>query len=229
QEEYQQRLAVKTQLEQAQHAAQSARLRLNNLKKEGVGPSTTLKAQSSGIVTKVAVQEGQLVAAGIPLVEIAIGDRIEARLGIEPEDVSDVHEGDPVELTPVHLDPGKPVTGHVRLVTKQLNPATELIEVLVSLPQDAHLTLSAYVRGTLITDSKKTLVVPREAVLPEKNGYTLYTVKDGHAVRHLVHIGLETDKEVEIQGVELKEGEPVVLAGNYELQPGMAVSQQTPP
>lgn len=229
QEEYQQRLAIKTQLQQAENGAQAAQLRLSTLEKQGVGETRTEKAHASGIVTRIAVQAGQLVAAGAPLIEVAIGDRIEAQLGIEPEDVPYVHEGDTIQLTPVHLDPGKPVVGHVRLVTKQVTSATELIAVYVALPAGANLALSTYVRGILVTQSKHTLVVPAEAVLPEKQAYTLYTAKDGHAVKHVVHVGLETDSEVEVQGDDLKEGDLVILTGNYELQPGMAVSPQTSP
>jgi membrane fusion protein (multidrug efflux system) len=81
-------------------------------------------------------------------------------------------------------------------------------------------------RGTLTAEAGSALIVPTEAVLPEKNGYTLFTVRNGHAVRHLVHVGLETDTEVQVEGRGVAAGESAVLAGNYELQPGMAVSPQ---
>ncbi len=222
-QEYQQHLAVNTQLDNAKQGYRSARLQLDRLKKEGVAQTTTLTASSPGIVSGVDVHLGQMIAAGTPLLEVALGDRIEARLGLEPEDIPNVHSGEAVELTPVHLDPGRPVTGQVRLVAHEVNPATALVEVFVSLPPHSGLTLFAYVRGILTTQARRALIVPTEAVLPNKSGYTLFTVHNGRAVRH---VGLETDTEVQIDGDGVMVGEPAVLAGNYELTPGMAVSSQ---
>jgi RND family efflux transporter MFP subunit len=227
-DEYRQHLAVNTQLVQAEQAYRSARLSLERLQKEGVGQRTTISAPSAGIVSRIDVQEGQLVAAGAPIIEMAVANRIEVKLGLEPEDIPRVHAGDPVELTPVHLDPGRAITGHVRLVTREADPTTALIAVFVSLPPDAELTLSGYVRGTLTIQAAQALVVPTEAVLPEKDGYTLYTVHDGRAIRHLVHIGLETDTTVQVEGTGVSAGEEAIVAGNYELTPGMAVSAQAP-
>lgn len=224
QEQYNQRLATKTQLLQAQHAFKSADSRLKQLEDEGAGSPAALKAPIAGIVSDVAVQEGQLVPPGTPLVALAMADRIEVKLGVEPEDVSRIHVGDAVQLTPVHLDPGQSITGNIRLISRQVSPKTELIDVFVSLPTGAPLTLRQYVRGTLVTASKKTLVVPSQAVLPEKNSYVLFTVHDGQAVKHDVHLGLETQSDVEVVGDGLSVGDRAVVSGNYELKPGMAVS-----
>jgi len=198
---------------------------LDALVKQGVGQSTTLKAQSAGIIRKVSVQQGQIVPPGAPLVENALENRIEVKLGIEPEDVPNVHDNATVELYPVHTD-AKPTIGRVRLITQQVNPATRLVDVFVTIPPASALMLEGYVRGKLVTASKQALVVPRDAVLPEQKGYSLFTVENKIAVKHLVHVGLETPTEVEIDGDNLKEGMSVVLTGNYELTSGMAVSPE---
>lgn len=228
QEQFNQRLATNTQLIAARQTFSSAHLNLDNLEKQGVGQSNQLKAHFAGIIRTVNAQEGQIVPAGGPLVEIAMENRIEVKLGIEPEDVSHVHENALVELAPVHTD-GQPTAGHVRLITHQVNPATRLVDVFVTLPPDSGLMLEGYVRGTLVIASKKTLVVPRGAVLPEDKAYALYTVENGKAVKHVVHLGLENSKEVEVAGDNLHEGMAAVLSGNYELTPGMAVSQEKSP
>lgn len=228
QEQFNQRLATNTQLIAARQTFSSAHLNLDNLEKQGVGQSNQLKAHFAGIIRTVNAQEGQIVPAGGPLVEIAMENRIEVKLGIEPEVVSHVHENALVELAPVHTD-GQPTAGHVRLITHQVNPATRLVDVFVTLPPDSGLMLEGYVRGTLVIASKKTLVVPRGAVLPEDKAYALYTVENGKAVKHVVHLGLENSKEVEVAGDNLHEGMAAVLSGNYELTPGMAVSQEKSP
>ncbi len=227
QEQFDQRLATNSQILAAKQTFQSAQRTLDALVKQGVGQSTTLTAQSAGIIRRVSVQQGQIVPAGAPLVENALGNRIEVKLGIEPEDVPYVHDHATVELFPVHTD-AQPTIGHVRLITRQVNPATRLIDVFVVLPSNSPLMLEGYVRGKLVTASKQTLVVPRAAVLPDQKGYSLFTVENNIAVKHMVHVGLETSTDVEIDGDNLKAGVPVVLTGNYELTSGMAVSPEKP-
>ena len=223
QQQYKQRLAVKQDLVRARKSAEQAKTTLENLQKQGVGRDTTLTAQSAGVVSHVSAQEGALVGPGGPLVTVARGDRIEVKVGVEPEDIATVHEGDLVTLAPVHLK-GSAVTGQVRLVTRQVDPNTQLIDVMVALPKDASFALGAYMRATLTTAARTGLVVPRSAVLPDDGGYKVFTVRNGKAVKHPVGIGLETDFTVEITTSDLHPGDKVVLTGNYELQPGMSVS-----
>ncbi len=225
QEQFDLRLATTSQILAARQSFQSAQRILMTLEKQGVGRTTTLKAQFAGIVRKVDAAQGQIVPAGAPLVENAVANRIEVKLGIEPEDLPYVHDNAAVELVSVHTD-APPTIGHVRLITRQVDSATRLVDVFVTLPPNSALMLEAYVRGKLVTASKQALVVPNEAVLPEQNGYALFTVESGIAVKHTVHVGLQTATETEVEGDHLKAGLPVVLAGNYELKPGLAVSQE---
>jgi hypothetical protein len=71
------------------------------------------------------------------------------------------------------------------------------------------------------------LIVPRDAVLPEEGGeYVLYTVKDDHAVKRTVRVGLDDGRDVQVIGEDLKEGELVVVSGNYELEDQMSVKSR---
>lgn len=228
QEQYDQRLATNSQLLSAKQSFQTAQRTLDTLDKQGVGQNSTLTAQAAGIIRKVSVQQGQIVPPGAPLVENALANRIEVKLGIEPEDLPYVHNNARVDLLSVNTA-SAPTIGHVRLITRQVNPVTRLVDVFVSLPPTSLLMLEGYVRGTLVTASKRTLIVPREAILPEPKGAALFTVDNGVAVKHLVHVGLENATDVEIEGEHLNEGVPVVLTGNYELTSGMAVSPEKSP
>jgi membrane fusion protein, multidrug efflux system len=69
-------------------------------------------------------------------------------------------------------------------------------------------------------------VVPASAVLPEEQTYILYTIEKGHAVKHEVKLGLKTAEQVQVYGDDLKEGQPVVVSGNYELENNMAVEME---
>jgi membrane fusion protein (multidrug efflux system) len=51
----------------------------------------------------------------------------------------------------------------------------------------------------------------------------VFTVANNRAVRHTVKIGAGNPKEVQLIAEDLREGDPVVTVGNYELEDGMAV------
>jgi RND family efflux transporter MFP subunit len=224
QQRFEQHLATNTELSQAQQGLQSAKLKLESLVQRGVGTEQTLKTPSAGIISKVDVQEGQIVPAGGPLVEIASGNHIEVVLGVEPEDAPFLKTGQAVELARVERSTTQPIAGQIRMIAQRVDPATRLTSVLVTPPGGTHWMLDSFVSGRITKTAASALVVPRDAVLPEEDGtYALYTVKDGHAAKRIVRIGLENDRETEVIADDLKAGEPVIVQGNYELEDGMEV------
>lgn len=222
---YDQKLATNQELNAAETALRSTQARLQNLQKTGAAGPEELKAEAAGVVSKIDVQPGQVAAASAPLVEVAAESRIEVRVGVEPGDAPHLRPGQPVRLTPVGPVGVAPLEGHVRLVTQQVNPATRLVDVFVALPQGgARLMLETFVHAELTLRSAEGLIVPRGAALPEANAYALYTVENGHAVKHVVRVGIDNDRDVQVEGGGLHEGQLAVDAGNYELEDGMAVA-----
>jgi membrane fusion protein (multidrug efflux system) len=178
----------------------------------------------AGVIAKVNVQDGQIVPAGGPLVEIVAENEIEVKLGVEAEDLAAAVEGAPISISPVNNPNAASVEGSIRLVTHRIDPATRLVDVYVALPEGTKLLLDSYVRGEIQHTEKNALVVPRSAVLPnESSGYQLFTVANNRAVKHTIKIGVQNAKEVQIIAKDLHEGMPVVTVGNYELEDGMAV------
>src|SRR5205085_11089455 len=134
QQRFNDHLATNAELSAAQVALESAKLKLNSLTQRGVGQSQTLKADSPGLVSKIDVQEGQIVPAGGPIVELVSGSQVQVNLGIEPAEVPFVKVGQDVKLTVIGGASGEPVTGKVRIVGQRVDPATRLAPVIVSLP-----------------------------------------------------------------------------------------------
>jgi RND family efflux transporter MFP subunit len=213
---------------QAQQDLQLAQLQLDSLEKLGIG-NAKITAETAGIVNNLIAQEGQIVPAGGPLIELAEEKRIEVKLSVEPGDAAELAPGHPVRIRSVHDQQPKPVEGRVRLVTRRVNPASRLVDVFVSLPPDAGLLLETFVRGQATVGERQALVVARAAVLPEEEKHILFTIRDGKAVEHEVKVGLEDDEQVEIVGGDLKPGELVVIEGNAELENGMAVEVEKEP
>lgn len=222
------KLATNQDLGAAQKAARDAELQLASFQKLGLGADRRVAADKAGVIAKVNTQPGQIVPVGGSLVEIIAEDEIEVKLGVEAEELPLLQNGQSIALFPVNNPAFGAVEGTIRLVTRQVNPETRLIDVYVSLPAGTRLLLGGYIRGE-ITRSAEGLVVPRAALLPEEDGFKLFTITENHAVKHTVKVGLENNREVELQATDLHAGETVVTRGNYELEDGMSVAGPAAP
>jgi membrane fusion protein (multidrug efflux system) len=223
---YDQKLATNSDLFTAENALKSAQSRLKSLQQGGASGARKLSTDAAGVVSKVDVQVGQVMPIGSPLVEVAAQNRIEAKLAAEPQDVPFLKLGQVVQLRPVDQPGAQPVIGKIRLIGQRVDPTARLVDIMVALPPDTRLLLDGMVSGQMSKVSAQGLVVPRDAVLPDDDGYTMFTVKDNHAVKHKVQIAVENDQEVEVTADDLHEGDLAVVQGNYELEDGMMVQAQ---
>ena len=220
---YDLKLATNTQVLKAEETFKQASSKLENLKKMGVDGRLITRSTESGLVSNVNVQEGAIVADGKPLVGVIAQNRLEVRLGVEPNDAERLSTGQIVTLSYVNEPSKKRVDGKVRKISRAVNTSTRLVDVFVSIPNSCGFLLGEYIRGTIETDSSYGMVVPRSAVLPEGGNYVIYTIHNGHAVKHIVQMGTESGSQVQVSGGGLRPGDEVVVLGNYELSDGMAV------
>ncbi len=229
------RLATNTDLAAAESAARDARLKLASLQSRMPDAEGIVKAPAAGVVTKLPAGPGMIVAPGGPLVEIAVGNRFEARLGIAPADAGEAKVGQAVHLVPVEA-PSKAegrtaaMQGTVHIIGASIDPATRLVDVFVSLDEvDAPMLIGTYLRAEIVVEKKDALLAPRAAVLPEEgsgNGAVIFTVSQDKAVKHAVKTGIDDGENVEIVegGEALSEGTNVVTEGAYELEDKMSVA-----
>ncbi len=217
------KLATNAQILGAREAFRQASLQLDSLKKRGVDGKKVIRARVSGLISRIQVKEGAIVPAGNPLMEIVAQNRLEVRLGVEPRDAGRLSSGRQVSLFSVNEPAQKGFTGRIRKISRAVNRTTRLVDVFVALPRPAGFLLGEYVTGRIETASSYGMVVQRSAVLPGSGGNVLFTVRNGHAVRHIVMILRESDRKVQVSGAGLKPGDMAVVEGNYELEEGMAV------
>jgi membrane fusion protein (multidrug efflux system) len=223
------KLATRQDQLQAQQQLEAADLRAHSLEARGVERSQILRAAASSVVSEISVQPGQIVPAGGPLLNTIGENQIVVRLGIENEDAGRVRGDQAVELRSVNAPGTRTVPGTIRFIASRVNPQTRLVDVFVAPDPVAHFVLNEYVRGDIVLAAREAWVLPRAAVLPEEGREILYAVEGGRAVKHTVTIGLQNDREVEVIGDDLKAGESVVVVGNSQLQPGMAVRESAAP
>jgi membrane fusion protein (multidrug efflux system) len=220
------KLATRGELLSAEEVYQQAGLQLKSLQQRGIGKEKQVRSKGSGVVYKVHVEQGSVMPAGTPLVEIVPQDRIEVHLGVEQDDVDRLKQGQPVLLSLVNISQSPQVPGHIRTISRSINPVTRLVNIFVSLTSPDGFFLGGYVRGKIVVASQKAMVVPRSAVLPEDDHYVLFIVKNGRALKRIVTPGLENHTKIEVMGDGLNLGDLVVKLGNYELKDGMAVQAE---
>ena len=228
-------LATNADLAAAGSAARDARLKLDSLQSRAPGADGSVRAPAAGLVTQVTARPGVVVPASGPLVEIAVENRLEARLGFAPSDAAQAKAGQPVRLTvvdgPISAQ-SVVVNGVVRVVGQSVDPATRLVDGFVSLdpPPDntALIFIGSYLRADVVVEKKEGLLAPRGSVLPDEEHPgqgALFTVKSGNASRHRIGVGIDDGISVELTGDTsgLADGTEVVTEGAYELEEGMAV------
>ncbi len=201
---------------------------LQDLTARGSLQSHTLRAEAAGVIVMVNAQQGQRLLAASPLLQWLEQNQWGVTLGIESEAINQLHEQQPVLLTPVNRMVTQPITGRVTLITRQIDPVTHLLNILVTPEANANLFLNESMQGQITVAAKKTLVAPKAAVLPDEDAYSVFTVVNKYAVKHRVQLGLENTTQVEIIAPTLKAQDDLVVLGNYELQDGMAVAVKQP-
>lgn len=221
-------LATNLEVQTAEETLARAQTALSNvLKREGNTPTRILHAESNGVIDQVNVHQGEIAAAGTPLIRLVKGDQLRVRLGVEAEDLPSLKEGLPVNVSP--LNSGAHASkGRIQQIYLQIDPKTRLAEVVVGLPVAPGLLPGAVVRGEIILGQQSVLAVPRSAVL-SRNGHSyVFVAKNGRALLTWVENGRDNRNSVEIRS-GLNAGDLVVTMGNYELEHGMLLRVQSLP
>ena len=220
-----QHLATRDQVAQAEKAASDAASTLEALRREGGGAARqTLTAPFDGVVTSVAVAQGDRVAANAPLMVLTRGDGMTVQVGLEPFMRDDVREGQPVALQ--SLDGAGDAEGMVRTVAGALDPKSHLLNAVVAVRSGAVLAGGAY-RAVITVGAWQGFVVPHAAVLSDADGaYVLQ--RDGDKARRVAVQVLGSDAIDTAVGQDVITGalnaaRPVIVDGAAQLGEGDAV------
>ncbi len=220
---FQLKLATEHELVTSQLRVDQAKALLQDLTARGSLKTHTLKAEKPGVIAAVNVQQEQRIAAGSPLLQWAEQAQWRIALGIEPSRIGLLKTQQAVELTLVNRKLEQSVSGVIEAMTQQIDPLSHLVTVIVKPSKQVDFLLNEWVKAHITLSTKNTLVAPRAAVLPDDEGYSVFTVVDKKAVKHTVELGIETDTLVELIDPTLKPQDELVILGNYELTEGMDV------
>jgi membrane fusion protein, multidrug efflux system len=223
-----QKLATQSQLDQAEKAVRDAEAAVAVQRQLGGGqPAQRVSAPFSGLVAALAATNGAHVQANATILQLAEDGRLEAVLGVAAEVGPRLSAGLPVRLAALAA-PATPIEAKIASVAGQLDPKTQLVDIVVPLPSDDRAVLAGeHVSAEIAAGNFTGWIVPRPAVLTDDNGAYLYQVAAGKARRVAVAVVGEAGDSIAVSG-PLDHAGPIVISGNYELADGMAVREQRP-
>ncbi len=175
---------------------------------------TTLRATAPGIVNEILGDEGQVVAAGQPILTIAALDQLEAEIYLPERYVNAVKIGDRVKVTPSFSSTGQ-FEGTVREIAGMADPRSRTYRARVELASDDALPrLGASIAVEVsIPFSVPVAPLPPESLCGETGGSPYVWILDDNdlAQRRPVLIKGATDGNFLVTG--LQPGERVVTSG----------------
>ncbi len=219
-------LATESELQTAINAAATTtHLRDSLAARVGPGHQQILRAPRDGIVDSLAVQPGDVLAAGSVAARISSGETLLVRLGIEAADISRIAIGQTVRLTTLALSPVT-VVSKIDGVDQRIDALTRQATAIAHIKPVIGLLPGAALRGDIAIATHTTAVaVPRAALVFADTADTaplLFVAVAGKAQRRAVKTGIRDSAWVEISD-GLNAGEVVVTAGNAVLEDGMAI------
>jgi multidrug efflux pump subunit AcrA (membrane-fusion protein) len=179
----------------------------------GRAAPTSLRAPAAGLVTEVHTIVGAPASpqAG-PMFRIAIGNEIELDAEVPSFQVLKLNPGATVRIS---RDDSPDLVGRVRLVSPQIDRATQLGHVRISLTNNPSLKVGMFARVNIDAKRSCGVAIPRTAI----DHLTVQVVKGNTVETRKVRVGLVSDSNIEIlEGLDV--GEIVVADAGSSLHDG---------
>ena len=178
---------------------------------------TEVKSPADGLNSRRNVRVGSLATGlGEAMFRIIARGEIELDAEVPEAQLARMKAGQPATVTVAGLGD---VSGRVRLVSPEIDKATRLGRVRITLKSDEPLRIGGFGRGTVVTANGHGLAVPASAVLYGPDGASVQVVNDHHIKTRRVKTGLRARGLVEI--VEgLTAGDVVITRSGTFLREG---------
>ncbi|WP_186418516.1 efflux RND transporter periplasmic adaptor subunit [Bosea sp. CS1GBMeth4] len=187
---------------------------------------TEIKAPKAGIVSRRSAKLGAMatMAAAEPLFRIIADGAIELEADVAEVELPNLKLGQAVAVTPAGAD--KPLAGQIRLISPEVDKASRLGRLRVSLTGNPPVAVGSFARGVIETGRKTALVLPLSAITYARGGAMVQAVKDGRVTTRKVVLGLVGGGRAEIVS-GLAEGESVVARAGTFVRDGDAITPVT--
>jgi len=169
----------------------------------------------SGVVIEKMVQQGQYVAMGESLFNIADLSSVWVEMEIYENEVSNIHIGQQVEIRSQSF-PDKPSTGRIAFVYPFLDPKTRTVKARVELANPGlKLKPEMFVNAIIRVPLSPSLVVPVTALMNTGKRKVVWVESSpGMFESRTVQVGQQSGEKVQILS-GLQAGDKVAVSGGY--------------
>lgn len=194
-----------------------------------------IRSPISGIIANKHVNEGDLATPQFPLCDIMTIDPMKVVLKLTEKDAAAVQLHQPV-IIELDAYPNRTFVGAISKILPYIDPATRTnkAEILLPNPPDPTtggrlLKSGMFGRAKIIAkESLQTLAIPEKALLIDdklkEHGLVAFVINNENtAERRSVRVGIREGDTVEVLD-GLKEGELLVIRGQYGLEDGRLVT-----
>jgi membrane fusion protein (multidrug efflux system) len=179
-------------------------------------------APISGVIAERSIKTGNFVQINSPIFRIVDTSRLEAVLNVPERELITLKAGLPVQLS-VDALPGKPFQGRVDRIAPVIDSGSGTFRVICAFEGGGLLQPGMFGRIRIDYDQRADApVIPRSALLDDENDPSVFTVRNGKAVRTPIKLGYYEGEWVEVRG-GLKPDDRVVTAGKVALRDGSEV------
>lgn len=183
-----------------------------------------LKASRNGIVTTISADVGQVVAAGTPVMSVAVDGEKEVLIAVPEMDIAGFRPGKDVKAS-FWADDALTLDGRVREVAGSADPQSRTFAVRVSLPNDPRVLLGMTANVQATVGRKAQLVSIPLTAMAEKDGkqivWTVDRASDTVHPRPIKVANFTADGVAVADG--LKQGDVVVAAGTQFMTENLKV------
>lgn len=198
---------------------------INELEKtKSISPLITFYSNRSGYLSDLLVREGEYVEIGSPLFRLADLSSLWIEAQLYSSELNYLRQSPTLEVE-FEAFLGERIKGEIVYDNPRLEDNTKINLVRIKVDNqkgDYKPGLMAYVY--LKRNRKETLVIPKSALLLENNVIVWVETSDGMFEQHMVDIGIQNKREVEILS-GLSPGDKIVIHGGFLLNSAWKVKQ----
>ncbi len=199
----------------------------------------TIRAPIDGVLDSLTCHPGQTIAVGSPIGEVVDTRQAFASVWLPTRSASSVRVGQAARVRPADArEPSQDASGEeeqgmlgkVAFLGQVADPQTGNLPIRILVDDSrGRLTIGQSVRVSITVDEhKEALQVPAIAIVDLGEGPVLNVVRDGKSVVLHPEVGTPHGGWVAVSGTDLKEGEPVIVEGGYNLPEGTPVKPAEP-
>lgn len=214
-----QNLVSSQELDEARYRLESARLNWESARLAVT--RTRVTAPISGMVAERHVGEGTFIQMSTPLFRLVDDRELIAVLDLPEREVGRIAVRQEVRVSLQGQD--KPLQGWIKRISPVVDAASGTVQVTVAvpgaLPSAGHTLRSGMFAGfAIVTGTRdQAVLIPKKALVYDRNRLIAYTIKDGKARRHLLDKGYEDEEHIEaLAGVT--PGDSLVVVGQNSLK-----------